>query len=290
MLYISYIATIIAALFNASSTVTQRLATNKPEARQLFSHRFFYEMIKNKLFIFGFCLQIAASILTVIALRFGPLIVVEPLLTIDLVFLLLLIHWRMKVWIQLRDWIALAAIIIGLVGLFLITNPRGGDLNYRPFPWLILISIMAPIVFILALVIRRVRSPKKRALLAGIAASAAYGLTASLTKLCIDLYTRHGFMYVIDRWPIYGLIVSGIVSIYLMVNMYGSGPLTISQPTVEVFDPGITVLIGIVIFGDSYNVSATSIFETVIFAIILAGGIIALGSSPRINKAENHGL
>jgi len=290
MLYITYIATIIAALFNASSTILQRMAASKTETHQLYSSRFFYRIIKNRLFIMGFIFQILAAIMTIVALRFGPLIVVEPLLTIDLVFLLLLIHWRMKVWIQLRDWLSLAAIIAGLVGLFLITNPTGGDLNYRPFPWVILISIMTPIVVIMALAIRRVKSAKTRAFLAGIATSGSYGLTASLTKLSIDLYDRHGFIYLIDRWPIYALVVSTAIGIYLMINMYGSGPLTISQPTVEVFDPSITVLIGIVIFGDNYNVSPFSIFETIFLVIILALGIIGLGSSPRINKAETDGL
>jgi len=290
MLYITYSAAILGALFNAISSLIERIATNKPNKDKLFSLSFFHEMIRSRLFILGFLLQIAGFGATALALKNGPLIIVEPLLTIDLVFLLVLIHWRLKLWVKLRDWIAVGAIILGLSGLMFTSNPHGGRLNYQTLPWIVLVSIIGPIILALAIITKRVNSVKIRALLAGIAASFAYALAAAFTKLSLNLFNRYGFEAVLTNWSIYGLIVVGIISIYLMTNVYGAGPLAISQPTMEIFDPTITVMIGILIFGDSYNTSLISLILIPVCGLLLVFGIMFLGSSPTLHQAEIKGM
>src|SRR5579864_2905550 len=103
MLLITYLATVSGAALNAGSSVAQRLATHKPDPKRLFSHRFVYEIIRSRLFVIGFSLQVAGFIAQAIALKNGPLIIVEPLITTDLVFILIIIHWRLGIHIHLRD-------------------------------------------------------------------------------------------------------------------------------------------------------------------------------------------
>ena len=290
MLALAYGGAVIAAGLNASSSVLQRLATEKPEARRLFSKSFFLEIVKTKLFILGFIAQTIGFIAQAIALANGPLIIVEPLLTSDLVFLLLIIHWRLKINIRLRDWLSVGLIALGLGGLFSAMNPKSGNLlNYHAFPWIMLVSLLGTIIIILAIIIRKLKSPLLRAVLASIAAGGAFALNAAFTKLALNLYRSHGVIAVIDQWPLYALIVSGAISIYLMLNAFASGPLGVSQPVMEVTEPTIAVLIGLFIFGDSYSTSISSLAFGSVCIIILISGIALLGNSPRIHQAGEQG-
>ena len=290
MLIITYFAAVLAAALNASSSVMQRVATSKPEASKLFSHKFAYDMAKNRLFIAGFGLQIAAFAFQAVALKDGPLVIVEPLLTCDLIFLLLLIHFRLKIPIKLREWASALAIMLGLSGMLIAAHPRGGHLNYQATPWIILISIMGPIIIALAIIIRRLKSPNYRALLAGIAAASTFALNAAFTKLALNLYSTYGAISLITSWPLYGLIISGAISVYLMLNAFGSGPLAISQPVMEVIEPTLAVMIGVFIFGDSYSKSAGALTVGFLFTVLLIAGIISLASSPRIHQAGERGV
>lgn len=290
MLSITYIAAVFAAMMNAAAAVIQRLATKKPEAKHLFSHRFAYEMIKSRLFLFGLFLQILAAVAQAVALKNGGLIIVEPLLTCDLIFLLLIIHFKLKIRIKPRDWLAALAVMAGLAGLFIAANPQEGHLNFQAFPWILLAAVVAPLITVMAIIIRKLKSAKQRAILAGIAAATAFAMNAALVKLCLNQFSQHGLKALLSSWPVYAFIASGLVSLYLMVNAYGSGPLAITQPVMEVAEPTIAVTIGIMIFGDSYSSSAAALAVGFAFALILVVGIVLLGSSPRVQAAGERGI
>ena len=291
LLAITYFSAVLAAFFNATAAIIQRLATKKPAARKLFSHKFAYEMMKSRKFLLGLFLQFLAAVAQAVALKNGGLSMVEPLLTSDLIFLLLIIHFRLKVRMKPRDWSAALAVSLGLTGLYLATNPREGHLNFQALPWIVLASVAAPIVIVLAVVIRKLKSARVRAVLAGIAAATSFAMNAALAKLSLNEFSQHGLRAVLSGWPLYAFIVSGIISLYLMVNAYGSGPLALTQPIMEVCEPAMAVTIGIMIFGDRFNSSLGSISFGVICALITIGGIILLGSSPRLQTAaDRHGV
>ena len=290
MLFITYAAAVVAAALNASSSVIQRLATRKPSAHRLFSREFAISIIQSRLFISGFMLQVAAFLAQAVALKNGPLIIVEPVLTCDLIFLLLIIHWKLGITIKLRDWLAVTAIILGLTGLFVALHPEGGRLNYHAAPWIILVTVLGSIVIAIDFTVRRLNNETYRALLAGIGAAGSYALNAAFTKLSLSIYNQHGFFALMTNWPVYALIISGIISIYLMVNAYGSGPLAITQPIMEIFEPAIAVSIGVIIFGDSYNTSALALGTGLLCVLVLIAGIVSLASSPKIIQAGNDGM
>jgi hypothetical protein len=290
MLAITYIAAIFAAMMNASSAVAQRLATKKPDAKRLFSSRFVYEIFKSRLFLFGLLLQTLAALAQAVALKNGGLIIVEPLLTSDLIFLLLIMHFKLNIQIKPRDWLAAVAVMVGLAGLFLAANPKGGHLRYQAYPWILLLAVVVPLIIFLIIIIRKLKSANLRAMLAGIAAATAFAMNAALVKLSFNLFDHHGLAALMASWPVYAFIVSGIISLYLMVNAYGAGPLAISQPVMEVSEPAIAITIGIMIFGDSYDSSITAIAIGMGFVVILIVGIILLGSSPRIQQAGERGI
>jgi drug/metabolite transporter (DMT)-like permease len=290
MAWIAIIAGLIAAAMNAGSSVLQRLATGKPDSKALFSAQFTRQVTLSRLFLLGLGLQTAAFVVQAVALSNGPLTLVEPLLTTDLIFLLIFIYVHTHVKAGGREWSGVAAIMLGLSGLFLAAQPQGGQLRYAALPWIITTTAIGCVVLAIVFTVRRLPEPRLRGVLAGLAAAAIFALNAALTKLALNQWQSGGLGQMLTSWPVYGLVVSGIVSLFVMQNAYGAGPLAITQPTMEIVEPSISVVIGIAIFGDSVSHTPLALSGEIVSAIVLAGGIVALSTSKRIYEAGRQGL
>lgn len=290
MILFAFLAALAAAALNAGSAVLQRLATKKPDIKELFSAGLAAQVVTNRKFLLGIGLQILGFLAQAVALSNGPLVVVEPILTMDLVFLLIFIYFTVGVRAGLREWLAVAFICIGLSSVFVAARPRGGHLQYHPLPWIITTLAIGLLVGLCIAGVRRLQSGKQRALLGGMAASGTFALNAAFTKLALNLLHQNGFMNMITRWPVYALMVSGLVSLYLMQNAYSAGPLAYSQPALEITEPIISVAIGIVIFGDIINYAAPNLAVELAGAALLGCGIIMLASSEKIHSAGRKGL
>lgn len=290
MLLIAFLASTFAAALNAASSVLQRLAAGKPRAREIFSRRFAAQVSTNRNFLAGMGLQLGGFLSQATALHFGPLVLVQPVLTLDLVFLLPLLRYKLGVKVASGEWLAVAAICLGLGGLFFAARPHGGTYTYALLPWAIIVSVA--IIFIAAVIfsVRRIPSPKVRALLTALATSVTYSLNAVSTKLGLNLLLHGGIIALLTSWPMYLLIVSGILSLYLMANMYGAGPLAISQPVLEIGEPAISATLGIVIFGETIRLTPWAIAGEVVSGLVLTAGVIALASSKKIRQAATQGV
>ena len=280
----------MAAAMNAGSSVLQRLATGKPTARTLFSGRFTARVTLSRLFLLGVGLQVGAFLCQALALGNGPLVLVEPLLMTDLVFLLVFIYLKTGVKTSWQDWLAVGAIVVGLSVLFMAASPQGGHLKYVAMPWIITVGAIACFIGLVIVAVRRIRSPHLRGVLAALAAAGSFALTAAFTKLALNQWQTDGVAAMFTSWPLYALAVVGLSSIYLLQNAYGSGPLAITQPTMEITEPAISVVIGIAIFGDSVHHSLPALVIESVGAGLVIWGIFWLTASPNIQRAGKKGM
>jgi len=287
---LAIVGSLLAATCNALSSVLERLATSKQFGRQLLSRRQAWANFTSRLFVVGIVLQIAGFAAQAMALSKAPLIVVEPLLTTDLIFLLLIIHFPLKVKVKARDWWAVAFMCVGMSGLFLAANPRSGHLRYSLLPWLLTVCLAASLAAAGLLVVKTATSPQRRAAAAALAAALSFALNAAFTKLALNQWQQQGLGTVFSSWPLYALIVSGITSLYLMQTAYSTGPLAVSQPIMEVTEPTISVLIGMLIFGDSVSHSPAALAAELASISLVMFGIIRLASSPQIQQAGERGI
>jgi drug/metabolite transporter (DMT)-like permease len=290
MRIIPIIACLIAAAFNASGSVLERLATGKPEIGALFSRSHTIKTTFHKYFLYGIGLQLLAFVMQAFALSRAPLVLVEPLLTTDLIFLLLIFHFWLENKVGIREWLAVISMIIGFGSLFIVAKPHGGHIRYSGAVWLFTTMLIAIIVLICLFIVRVIKSTQVRAFLAAVAASLSFALNAAFTKLALDLLKHRGFTVMLEHWPPYALLVSGIVSIYLMQKAFGAGPLAVSQPTMEVIEPTVSVIIGITIFGDKVFHSPLALFGEILGVLVVSYGIISLSTSKKIQQAGNKGV
>lgn len=283
MLFIAVIAALVGSLANATSGVLQRQATGTPEARELFSRHFMVTLARNQMWLLGEALDIFGFLLQAVALKFGSLTLVEPLLTTNLIFVLLILRWRFQVPAKWREWGGAVAICVGLSFLLLAASPHGGQVQFNGSDWLITALSIGVFVIASAVLVRRIPMAAWRAAIAGVAAGANFALTAAFTKLAVNKL-QLGIPTLMSSWEVYALIASGICALLVMQSAYGAGPLAISTPAMQIVDPLLSVVIGILLFNDFVDFSSGAIAAEIVSGLVMVGGIIALGSSKRIQQ------
>ena len=282
-MYIAIIASLIAGLLNAISGLFQRKGTGTPTAEKLYSKVLIVETSKNKLWRIGVIAEGIAALLELVALYFGSLLLVEPLLMTNLVFLLAIVHFRMKRPVLIREWLGIIFICIGISVFIAVAKPHGGRGTFG-LVWLAPITIIGLLMALGAMTTRRLtNNPKRRGSVGAVVAGLSLGMTAALTRLTM-IQLHSGIVSTLVRWPLYALIVSAFVSIITVQVGYGSGPLTITQSMLEISSLIVSTLLGLLIFGDTISTSLTAIIiETISFVIVVVGVIIVSTSKPIIS-------
>lgn len=274
---------VLASMFNAWSSVIQRGAAGQPNPEELFRRNFIKNLSKNPKWIGAAGLAIIAYLFQAAAVRDGSLILVEPLLTTDLIFIMMILHFSKRTPVGKKEWLSILMICFGLSGMLISANPRAGQKPYD-LTHLILSSaiILAVIAFGIYLV-RRTKSHRHRAALSGVAAGFSFALVIAFTKI-VSIQLSHGLLFVLTHWQVWALAASGIVGTIMSQNTYGAGPLASSQPAMELAEPLVSIFLGVYLFSDRVNLNAINLFFAVLSAVIAGVGIATLGRSKRLSK------
>jgi hypothetical protein len=162
-----------------------------------------------------------------------------------------------------------AVILIGGVTLLSVSRsitPIG--LSFGSFSQWYAAAIIAGVALVAVLIGRRTTG-QARATLTGLAAGLVFGIQDALTRQTLDILQGNSFAVLFSAWAPYALVGAGIVGIYLMQNAFSAAPLHASLPAIAAGEPIAGIALGIVVFGDSIQVTPGML-------AIQAGGIAAL--------------
>ncbi|AHH97402.1 DMT family transporter [Kutzneria albida] len=156
-----------------------------------------------------------------LALATGPLILVQPLLVTGLVFAVLFSAALGK---QRPDRVVLLGAglcVAGLAGFLLIASPQAGqDRMSADEVWPLAGGLCVLLVLCLAVAFHR--PGRTRALALATATGLLYGVTAGLAKLATD-DLRRGLWAALTNWPLYLVVVCGLVGFVLNQNAFRVG-------------------------------------------------------------------
>jgi len=124
-------------------------------------------------------------------------------------------------------------------------------------------------------------SPNRRAALCATAASIVWALEATFIKSTTDTLASDGVTGTLIRWPVYALIVGGIVGTLLVQAALHVGPLRVSQPLIVAVDPFVSVILGIWLFGEHFNNQPLRIaIGCVAFGLMVVGVVLISQTTP----------
>ena len=265
-----------AGVLGLSAAIDQR-STKKVKTREPLSPRLILDLVKQPLWLIAIGANVVGFVLQVVALAFGSLALVQPLLVCDLLFAVL-IAWYLRQRANEPQpdmkpiWAGVAITTIGLAGFLAIGQPTPGHTQAR-------LSMLAPlaigwVVVVGACLVVANRNRNLQPLALATACGISYGVAAFVIKLLTSEFGG-GLGAVFTNWPIYVFIVVGPAGFILNQNALQQGTLLAPvQAIISVADPVISIALGIAWLDVRLRSSPAAIAGEIISFLLLTVGII----------------
>lgn len=269
------------ASFAVAGVLQQRAAATRPQNESL-SFRLVADLLHQRLWLVGLAIAVASYFFQALALAFGPLALVQPLVVTELVFAVPISARLQHGKLGVREWAGVIAVSAGLALAITAADPRGGN----PLPgigkWLTVLPAVG-VVAIGAALTGRALHDTVRASMFGFAAATTLGTEAALLQSTTAVF-RSGVVNGFTSWQPYAMAISSIAGLLLVQSAYQAGPLAASLPVMDAFEPTVAVLIGVTIFGEHVRTATLPVAGTATGIVILMIGIVALDTSPVVHK------
>jgi drug/metabolite transporter (DMT)-like permease len=265
---VDYTLTLVAALLLGVGFVLQQHAAEQAPKSHFLSLKLVGDLFRKRLWLAGIVAMILGQILAAWSIGHLELSIVEPLLTTNLLFALILAVPLSHQAVRVTE-VGGAVLLIAGEGLLEVARsaqPIGrsiGSFSHWPAA-----ALIAGVAFA-AVQAGRQRSDRRRATLTGLGAGLVFGIQDALTRQTLQILQHHGLSGLLQSWSMYCLVATGAVGVLLMQYAFSAGPLHASLPTIAAGEPVAGILLGIVVFGDRIALTPSSL-------ALQAGGLFAL--------------
>ncbi len=283
----AFLLAALAAFTNAITSVLQRIGVESAPESSTLRPSLMAHALKQGIWLVGFALMLVQFGLQATALKFGQLSTVQPVLTTELLFLLLVLAVWFRYRLGAREWLGALTVVVGLGGFFLAARPHGGQVLPSNAEWLVAsIVLITAITICIGAGLRGPRWWRAAAFGAATAITAAFG--AALTK-AITGYISQGWSQVFTHFEPYMLGVTGLGTIFLLQNALHAGPITASRTTLVTVNPLVSIVLGVTLFGDVLRSGVLWISLEVLALAVLGTGVVVLTRSPLVAGADDDG-
>jgi drug/metabolite transporter (DMT)-like permease len=270
-----------AGLANALTSVFQRLGVEDAPADATLTLGLLTHAMRRGVWLLGFTLMVVSFMLQAVALHLGRLSEVQPILTTELVFLVVVLGIWFSFTIGGREWIGVIATAGGLAGFLYFAHPTEGNASPPTWEWLVAGGACSVAILVAVLLARR--GPRWwRAAMFGSAGAICFAFTAALIKVVANI-AASDWTVLYRHWQTYGLIIFGILGVFLAQNAFHAGPIVASQSSLVLVDPLASILIGVGLFGDSLRTGGAWGPLEALSLLIMFAGAFSLAHSPLIS-------
>ena len=282
---LDYGLTLLAALLIGTGFVLQQQSAQLEPASRFLSLRLILDLLHQPRWLTGIGCMIAGQILAAWSIGNLSLAFVEPLLTTNLVFALVLAVPIAKA--TLRFWEIFGAVVL-CTGVALLSAARSakpiglsfGSVTHWPAA-----AVIAAIAFAAVQAGRR-RPGRARAMLTGIAAGLVFGIQDALTRQTLEILQSNGIGAMFTTWAPYALVGAGATGIWLMQSAFNSGPLPLSLPAIAAGEPLVGMLLGVLVFGDRIQITPGELTLQSAGVVALVVGVVIVGRAPALSELQ----
>jgi hypothetical protein len=270
---IAVVTALAGALVFGVSSVAEHRGTQRVERRAALSPRLLLDLVRQPLWLLSIGGTLVGFALQVIALRYGALALVEPILVCGLIIAV----FTSQVLRRHRDRVVVAGVVAcaaGVAGFLVIARPSGGQ------PSLSLVSVL-PVGLLLAvalagcLAVAR-RHTGARALALALACGIDFGVAAFVVKLLTADFSG-GLPALFGHWPLYALAIVGPLGFLLNQNAFQQGILI--SPVLALItacDPIVSIGLAHFWLDEKFDSSPAGIAGEIVALLLMISGIIVL--------------
>lgn len=207
-----------------------------------------------------------------VALAFGTLLVVQPVLVLSLLLTLLLAARVERRGMEIDEtfWATVLTIAVGV--LVVLGKPEPGTREASISEWLVAVGAGAVVMAVTGAVARRQRSVL-RAFLLGAVCGAIFGYLAVFSKTTVDAFVRGGIPEMVTTWPLYALLGAAIVGTIVQQYAFSAGDLSQSLPAMKIFEPLLAYTLGMTLLGEKFTV--TTVWGWALMALAVAAMFVS---------------
>jgi hypothetical protein len=275
---IAVVTALAAALVLGISSVADQRSTKRVQTRRALSPRILLDLARQPLWLTAIATNAAGFVLQVVALDFGSLALVQPLLVWDLIFAVL-ISWFLRrrranippsrVWFIFGG---VGATTVGVAGFLAIGRPSAGTarVGFGILPPL----AVGVVVVVGGCLVLAARNQDLRPLALALGCGVSYGVAAFTIKL-VTAEFGGGPAHVFTNWPIYVFAVVGPVGYILNQDAFQQGTLLAPvQAIITASDPVISILLGIGWLDVRLRGGPAAIAGEVVSLLLMIAGIV----------------
>jgi drug/metabolite transporter (DMT)-like permease len=275
---LSYVAAGVASLGNATANVMQRKASLAHSAGTAFNAGFLARLVRDPTWLVGITGMVVSFGFQAIALDLGELSAVETIITLEVPLTLLIASRVFGGKLTRQEWTAIGLMTVGMIALIGALDPQPGNepVDGRTYAIAGGATVATIVVLIGAATSRR---SNWRTALLGAATGTSFGLTATLIKETVGQFGGRGVLGVVATWQTYAAVATGLGGVLIMQWALHSGPLVAAQPGFTLMDPLVSILWGVLVYGEAVRTGGWLVLATVA-GVTIGGGVISLARSP----------
>ncbi|HEY2520564.1 MAG TPA: DMT family transporter [Streptosporangiaceae bacterium] len=240
-------------------------------------------LIRRPWWLLGIVGELGGFATHAIALRSGPLTVVQMLLASSLVFSVGTVHLRSGRRPSTATWAAVVAVVAGIGTFVSLTSPSLDHSQTQPQHVALAALVLGAIAVPVAAAGLLSRGRRRALLLAA---------GAGLADTCIAVVTMafthslgHGLGGLLTSWPTYALVIGGPISLLLTQTAYQAGCPMISLPVITVVTPMASLAVGVGLLGETTHLGALSAAGVGLAVLAAGAGLITLSRTALVQPA-----
>lgn len=276
-----FVLSCAAAIFLGVGWVVQQRVATQSKSAGLLSREVLLGLISSGLWWLGIVAMTIGQTLSSVALQFGPVSTVEPVLVASLLVAFGISAASGDQRPRWQEMAGPAILIVALVVFLTVGSPRQAK---QPDPSWQGILVATAAAGLLALLVAAsgkflASAPVLECTLLGVGAGIMYGLQDAATRGAIVFTHHHRVLAVIPTmWP-WVLLASATAGVLLTQASFRAGRLDWALPPTAAAQPIAGIVIGVVLLGDHLAATGLALAFESLSLVAMLGGVLLIGQS-----------
>ncbi|MDD4868902.1 MAG: DMT family transporter, partial [Mycobacterium sp.] len=204
----------------------------------------------------------------------GSVLLVQALLMLSLLFALPMSARLSDRSVTRREWFWALLLTVAVTMIVTVGNPQAGHSSAPPRTWAIVAVVFGPLLGG-CVVAARIRGGALAAALYAFVSGSLWGIFAVLTKQVVHRLADGGLA--VTRSPeLYAWLLLALGGFAWEQSAFRAGSLTASMPTLEVAQPVVAALLGLVVLGETLNTSRVGMIVLAVSALVMTAATFEL--------------